>query len=137
MKPLGPLPPSTMRHRSKPSHSGSTTPEQESQPSPMPPRADKVPEAPLPPGATPLPIRDINLPRLYEIPQHSQVLGEHGRIIMAVYDWRRPAMQQLFNYSAGLQPPGREEGAAERGICLFKPSVSFLSHTSIHQAYPS
>ena len=92
IKLLRPLSLSSMRHLSKASHSDSTTPEQEFQSSSMSPGAD-VPEASILLDATLLPFKDINPPRLYKISEPFQVPANHGRIIMAMYNWRCPAMQ--------------------------------------------
>jgi hypothetical protein len=92
-------------------------------PPPPPPSEtlDDPAEAPLPPGAKRIPTKDDNLPALYEIPEHSQVRKPHGRIVMAVYDWRKPAMDRLFKYSANLKPPATHEEAVSRGEywCFF------------------
>ena len=77
--------------------------------------AGKSPEeAPLPSGAQRIP-SDPNLPDLYIIPSHSKVRGASRHIVMAVYDWRKPAMERLSQYAASLAPPASPEEAIERG----------------------
>jgi hypothetical protein len=80
-----------------------------------PSQEDSLEEAPLPADATRFPTKDLNLPALYKIKSHSKVKGPHGQLIMAVYDWRKPAMERLFRYAANLTAPTSEEDAIDRG----------------------
>lgn len=72
-------------------------------------------EAPLPPDAVPIPTSDPDLPSLYILQQHKKVVGPRGKIVMAVYDWRAPAMKRLFAHVAKMDPPASEQERIRRG----------------------
>ena len=76
---------------------------------------EDLPLAELPQGSCQIPTKDVFLPDLYWIPKHSKVKAPHGPIIMAVFDWRRPAMAHLHDHAASLTPPLSKMEAIERG----------------------
>ena len=76
-----------------------------------------TPEAPLPPGAQKVNLdgRDSRLPDVYLIPSHCLARNAKGKIYLLVYDWRKPAMEQLFKYAANMTAPVDSQESRARG----------------------
>jgi hypothetical protein len=76
-----------------------------------------TPEAPLPPGAQKVNLdgRDPRLPEVYLMPSHCLARKAKGNIYLLVYDWRKPAMEQLLKYAANTTAPGDPEESHARG----------------------
>ena len=75
-------------------------------------------QAPLPPGAQKVSLggRDPRLPEVYHISSHCLARNMKGKIYLLVYDWRKPAMEQLFKYAANMTAPGDPEESQTRGM---------------------